>query len=295
MAPPLASALLVACSLAAEPPVTPVAPPAGDADAASLGGFRLSLSLEAWLPRLEGRFTDGPVGVDVRTTDLHDLETSFCGALELHRDRLSIAVRGFSFSTDGGGDAAAPFTLGGFSVAAGQPIHTAFSWWAAGLELRYDLYRPLAEEPTPWSEPRAGWKAPANNTDLAVFTLLAADVESMRRSLANLSTGLAVDAKETFAAVELGGGFRLAFDTKARLPVIRRVEIEGLFAARGVLPTGSGAFSLGARVEAGITAWFCDSGALYFGYRYLGATYEGDEMTLDGSLQGLRGGVRFEF
>jgi hypothetical protein len=125
--------------------------------------------------------------------------------------------------------------------------------------------------------------------------LASADVQGMQRDLANLSSGLAVDANETFAVINAGLGFRLAFDTKEHFPIVRRVDLGASVAGGGILPMAGGDFGFGTRIEADITFWFCKEGAAYFGYRYIGGSYEGEEVSLDGSLQGLRGGIRFEF
>ena len=285
---PLPLALLLASStLAADPAV---APAADDADA-----FKLSLTIEAWFPRLEGNFTDGPAKTDVSAPDLDDSEPTFAGELALTRDRLAVSLRGFAMSTEGRGPADEPFTLGGLAVNAGDAVDNSFSWWSAGALVAYDVYRPLAEQPTRWSEPRTNWTAPANNTDLSVFALVSADVQGMQRDLTNLASGLSTDANETFAVLNAGLGFRLAFDTKEWFPVVRRVDLGASVAGGAILPVSGGDFGFGARIEADIAFWFCKEGAAYFGYRYLGGTYEGEDMTLEGSLQGLRGGIRFEF
>jgi len=306
-APAFASALLVASALAADPTSALAADPtsalAADSTSALAAAtppadpseFRLSLALEAWFPRLEGKFTDGPAKVDVRSPDLHDSEPTFSGALRFTRDRLHVEVRGFRFSTDGDGAAPESFTLGGLPVAAGDAIDTSFSWWSAGAQVSYDFFRPLAEQRTPWSEPRSDWTPPANATDLSVFALVSADIAGIERTLANQTTGLSTDARETFAVLDAGIGFRFAFNTKEWFPIVRRVDLGATVAAGAVIPVGGGDFDLGARIEADIKAWFCDAGAVTFGYRYLGGTYDGEDMTLEGSLQGLRLGVEFRF
>jgi hypothetical protein len=283
----LAPALLVASAFAANPAAVPPTPDPSE--------FRLSLALEAWFPRLEGNFTDGPAKVDVRAPDLHDSEPTFSGALALTRDRLRVEVRGFSFSTDGDGAAGDSFTLGGLPIAAGDTIDTSFSWWSAGTQVSYDFFRPLAEQRTPWSEPRSDWTPPANAADLSVFALASADIAGIERTLANRTTGLATDARETFAVLNAGIGFRFAFNTKEWFQVVRRVDLGAAVAAGAIIPVAGGDFDIGARIEADIKAWFCDSGAVTFGYRYLGGTYDGEDMTLEGSLQGLRLGVEFRF
>jgi hypothetical protein len=284
----LAPALLAASAFAADPALSEA--PLGETEP-----FRLSLSLEAWFPRLEGEFTDGPADVDVRTPDLHDAEPSFAGALAFRQDRLEVALRGFAFATDGGGAADAAFELGGLSVDAGDDFTADFSWWSVGAEVTYDFYRPLAERPTPWSEARDGWKPAANATDLAVFALVSADLNQFERTLANLDTGLSTDANETFASLAVGVGFRLSFDTKPSMPLIRRVDLGAKAALGAHLPLGGGDFGVGARIEADIRAHFNEHVAAYFGYRYSGGGFEGEDMTLEGSLQGIRGGIRIEF
>ena len=102
-------------------------------------------------------------------------------------------------------------------------------------------------------------------------------------------------ADETFVTVQAGLGFRFAFDTKESFPIVRRVTLGAKAAYGASIPTGDGDPEGAFRVEAEIAAWFCDEGAAYFGYRYTGGDYDGDDMRLEGSLQGLRAGIRVEF
>lgn len=263
------------------------------------GGFRLALELDAWFPRLEGDFTDGgparDAEVDVRSPDLHASEASFAGALAIVRERLAISLRGFSFSTEGSGPAAAAFELGGVPVAAGDAFASDFAWWSAGVEVAYDFWKPLDERPTPWSARRDGWTAPANGTDFAILGLVSADLSGLSRTISNLSTGLATDANESFVALEAGLGMRLGFDTSSRIPVVRRVEFAAKAAGGVELPMGGGDLGSAARVEASLTAWFCHEGAATFGYRLVGGSFDGEDMALDGSLQGLFAGIRIAF
>ena len=286
---PLAPLLIASSALAADP--APATAPVVDDPSA----FKLSLSIEAWFPRLEGNFVDGPAEVDVSATDLDDSEPSFGGELALTRDRHTVSLRGFATATEGSGPVDGAYTLGGLSVNAGDAVDNSFSWWSAGAQIAYDFYRPLAEQPTRWSEPRANWTAPANNTDLSVFALVSADAQGLQRDLANLTSGLSTDANETFAVINAGLGFRLAFDTKEHFPIVRRVDLGASAAGGAILPMTGGDFGFGVRIEADINFWFCPKGAAYFGYRYIGGSYEGEDLALDGSLQGLRGGIRFEF
>jgi hypothetical protein len=279
--------LPLAAALALEPEAAPITSEPAE--------FQLSLALDAWLPRLEGDFTDAGAKVDVRTIDLHDAAATFAGALTMTRDRLDVTIRGFSFSTDGGGVATTPSTLGGITISTGDTFTSDFSWWSAGLEIAYDIYRPLAERPTAWSDPRANWEPAANATDFSVFLLLSADIDAMSRTISDATSGLSTDANESFAAFEVGLGFHLGFDTSPTLPILRRIDI-GAEAAYGLsVPTGGGDLGGASRVEANISAWFCQEGAVYFGYRLVGGSFEGDDMSLDGSLQGLHAGIRLAF
>ncbi len=282
-----AGTLALASSLALEPEVTaPVTDPTA---------FKLVLEVDAWLPRLAGNFTDDGAEVDVSDADLHDAELSFAGALQIVRDRLSVGVRGFSFATDGGGEVTTPFTLGGIDFASGDQFSSSFSWWSAGVEVSYDFYRPLAERPSSWSEPVAGWTPAANGTDLSVYGLLAIDISAMQRALSNASSALRTDANETFFDVEIGIGFEVSFDTKPSMPIVRRVSLSAE-AAYGInTPMGDGEFASASRLEANISAWFCDKGAVFFGYRIISGSFDGEELGLDGSVQGLRAGLFIEF
>lgn len=261
--------------------------------------FRLALTLDAWLPRLSGHFTDGgparDAKVDIRDPDLRGSEPTFAGELSVAFDRYDVSLRGFAFSTEGSGPATSAFSLDGVAIAAGAPFSSSFSWWSAGIEVAYDLWRPLAERPTPWSEPQAGWTPPSNGTDFAILGLVSADLSAIERALTNEATGSGSDAKESFVSVEAGLGFRLGFDAPSGTPVVRRVEIGAKAAAGLTMPMGDGDFGGAARIEAGLTAWFCAEGAATIGYRLVGGSFDGDEMSLDGSLQGLFAGVRIAF
>lgn len=257
--------------------------------------FHLELSLDAWLPRLEGNFTDDGARVDVRTPDLHDMEASFAGELSLVRDRLAVSLRGFSFSTDGGGTADEAFTLGGVAVASGDAFTSEFSWWSVGAEVAYDFYRPFAQEPSPWSEPRDRWTPPANGTELAFFGLVSADIDAISRTISDATTGLGSDESDSYLALEIGAGFRFGFDTKEWFPIVRRIDISAKGAYGLSIPVSDGDLGGASRVEADISFWFCKEGAAYFGYRLVGGDFDGDVMQLDGSLQGLRAGIKLVF
>ena len=79
------------------------------------------------------------------------------------------------------------------------------------------------------------------------------------------------------------------------MPLIRRIDLGSKAAYGAHLAFDGGDGGTGGRIEADIHAHFSEQLSAYFGYRYSGGGFEGEDMTLDGSLQGIRGGVRFEF
>lgn len=259
--------------------------------------FKLDVSADFWLPRLEGHFTDNGADVDVRAVDVHDSTPSFGGTLGFRSDRIAFSVRGFAFSTTGATDASEAFTLGGITVNQGDAFHSSFSWWGFGGELLYDFYRPNAERPMMWSDAREGWKAPANNTDFSVFTTVSADIQSMARDIVDTTTSDSTTANEAFLTLELGIGVRVGFDTRESFPLVRRMEICGKAQAGLAMPMGSGDSSMGtaSHIEADATAWFSPQCAAYFGYRLIGLSADAEELSLTGSLQGLRAGIKLEF
>jgi hypothetical protein len=270
-----AAALLISTSLHADGP-------AGAAPAPDDGAFRLELAIDLWMPRLEGDFTDAGAEIDVRDVDVHDTEVVPAGALTLTRDRLKVELRGFSFATEGLDTAAGPFTLGGLPVAAGDVFDSSFSWWSAGAEVSYELLRPHRDG--------------TNGTDFSLFLLASLDVQSVTRDIADLTSGAApATAREAFVAAEIGGGFRLAFDTRASVPLFRRVEVAARAAAGAAIPMGDGDLGTASRVEARFTGWIADDLAVYGGYRLVGASLTGEELEMTASLQGLHAGLRYEF
>lgn len=257
-------------------------------------GFRLDFSGEAWRPRLEGSFTDDFSTVDVRDVDLHDPETVFAGELRIARDRLRVAVRGFSFDTRGGGVADASFALDGLAVDAGDAFTSSFSWWKVGAEARYDLYRPLERNPGPFSD--AQFVAPPpRGTEFSVFVVGSMEFSDMRRTLANLALDEAQEARESFVSTMAGAGFEVSFATNGAIPGVRAVTVAAQAAGGLALPADDGEIGGVARIEADVAFHLCDGARAYFGYRFDGGTYAGEEMTLEGSLQGLRLGLELRF
>ena len=260
-----------------------------DADAASLPTalddapppFRLVVSTDLWLPRLEGDFTDAGAEVDVRAVDLHDSETSFAGALALVGDRVRVELRGFSFSTHGSSVAESATTLGGVGLAPGDRYDSSFSWWSAGAEVSYEALRVHRDG--------------ANGTDFGLFLLGSLDVQSVSRDLVNLTTGLATDAHEPVFVAEAGAGFRLGFDTRASVPLFRSIEIGGKGTVGAAVPMGDGDLGGATRIEAWFSGRVTESLSLFVGYRLVGLGLAGEEMEMTGSLQGLRAGFSYEF
>ena len=251
------------------------------ADAGETAPFRLEVAIDLWLPRLEGDFTDAGAEVDVRATDLHDSETAPAGSLTLTRGALAVELRGFSFSTEGRGPAGEDYALGGIAVSAGDTVDSAFSWWSAGAEVRYEFLE--------------RHRGASNGTDFSLFALGSLDVQSVTRDLANETTGDLARAKEGFFVAEVGGGFRLAFDTGGGFPLFRRVEILSKAALGLSLPFGDGEFGGATRIEARFTGWLDERSAVYIGYRLVGASLTGEDLEMTASLQGLRAGFRHEF
>ena len=94
---------------------------------------------------------------------------------------------------------------------------------------------------------------------------------------------------------EIGGGFRLAFDTKSGFPLFRRAAVSGKAAVGASIPMSDGDFGGASRIEARFSGWITESAAVYIGYRLVGVSLSGEEMEMTGSLQGLCAGFRYEF
>ena len=243
--------------------------------------FRLELAIDLWMPRLEGDFTDAGAQVDVRDVDLHETEAVFAGALTLKRDRVQVELRGFSFATEGSSVATDAFTLGTVTVGTGDAFDSSLSWWSAGAEVSYEASRPQ-------------WSA-TNGTNLSLFLLASLDVQSMSRDITDLTTAETTTADEAFVVAEIGGGFRLAFDTKSGFPLFRRAAVSGKAAVGASIPMSDGDFGGASRIEARFSGWITEGAAVYIGYRLVGVSLSGEEMEMTGSLQGLCAGFRYEF
>ena len=76
---------------------------------------------------------------------------------------------------------------------------------------------------------------------------------------------------------------------------MRRASITGLASYGLALPVSGGDLGSAVRIEAELRAWFCDEGSVSIGYRLVGVDLDGEDMSLDGSLQGLFAGIAIEF
>ena len=115
------------------------------------------------------------------------------------------------------------------------------------------------------------------------------------RDITDLTTAETTTADEAFVVAEIGGGFRLAFDTKSGFPLFRRAAVSGKAAVGASIPMSDGDFGGASRIEARFSGWITESAAVYIGYRLVGVSLSGEEMEMTGSLQGLCAGFRYEF
>jgi hypothetical protein len=284
-APPPAPAAESAAETVAKPTAETVAAP----------GWTLDFAADAWFPRLVGDITRGGAAIDTRDIGLSGSEVAFAGELGLSFDRWRVAVSGFTFSTDGTAGAASAFEFGGISVAAGDSLATSADWWGVGVDLSYQLWRPLETRPFPWSEPGP---VPANpgpdgrsRVDFAIDPAFGLSYLDFSQSLTDRTQGLTTEFSGQWLGVRFGADVAADFHVKDLVGFLDTVRLEVGATAGPTAPLSGGSGGWIVDLEAAFVLYATPNVAARLGYRYLDADLEGDSGTASVSLQGLFAGV----
>ena len=311
--------LIVACVLSADPgafagvgdaraaPGAAVPGPATGSAAAArvLGvGERVGVTGEVgvWVPRLTGTAQVGAGGTQFQLNQdlgVGEGNAGIAGEFGVWVDRWRFGGMGFAVNGGETQSADAAGTFGSTAIASGDSITGSFSAWMAGAEAAYVLWRPMADEPWPWSAAGdnrdSATKAMGSDGyprfDVRVLLLGGALAFHYDQELTNQSTGSSSSFDRTVGCVYGGAGLDIQLGFEGRVPLVRAVRI---YANAGVGPSIPDLETVW-MVRVGFAFLVDDSIGAEFGYRLFDFDLVDGPSEVDGGLRGLFGGVTIRF
>lgn len=299
---------IVACVLAAAPGMAAASPadePAAAAAARVLGvGERVGVTgeLGVWVPRLTGTAQVGSAGTQFQLNEdlgVGEGNAGIAGEFGVWVDRWRFG--GMGFAVNGGETQSADVagTFGTTAIATGDTITGSFSAWMAGAEAAYVLWRPMADEPWPWSDAGSNRDAATRAMGLdgyprfdVLFLLLGGGLAlHYEQELVNQSTASTSTFDRTVACAYGGAGVDVRMGFEGRVPFLRAVRV---YANAGVGPSIPD-FETVWMVRVGFAFIVDENIGVEFGYRLFDFDLVDGPSEVDGGLRGLFGAVTVRF
>ncbi len=272
------ASIVVAAALAAPPEVTESAPERT---------FELDFGGQAYFTRLVGNFNDGAAQVSVEDIGLHDSAIAMDAAFTVHEGKFHASLQALSFNTSGSGSAAETMSFSGITVNAGDAFTSNLDTWTFGAKVAYDFWEPYAED------------ANAPNADDFAFVMqgiVAVEFVNLSRTINDLTTLDSMEGDDSFLVPSVGGGFNVGFDVGHAVPMVQRLEIYTDALIGATLPLQSdGGFGMALNIDAGCRLWLSPHFSLNLGYQLVGGAFDGRDIDLTGSLQGIVAGASWRF
>ncbi|MFO0872794.1 MAG: hypothetical protein U0575_02325 [Phycisphaerales bacterium] len=253
---------------------------------------------DAWFPRLDGNTRYGGATFDLGDQfDLNNSEAIFDGFAQLNWQRWELSLSGFSFSTNGNAVAGAPFVWGDVSASTGDALQSSFSLDSVAFEVGYALFRPLADQPWPWSERVRNERNTVPGTDdyrgdLSFVPYIGARWFDIDQSLLDAANGDSARYSSNWLAAYAGLRLELSIRMPKQVPFLDRLVISAGGAYGGVFAGGDGSYL---QVRAGLDLYFTPNLALSAGYQLIELNADDDSFTFDGGLQGVWVGATLWF
>jgi hypothetical protein len=230
---------------------------------------------------------------------VQDSEAAIAGEFAVASGRWRVGGMGYSVSGSGSEAAPTAGTFGSTAIAVGDRIKGSYSSWMAGAEAAYLLWRPMADEPWPWSG--AGTNREQASTDFgangrplfdAQFLLLGGVLAlHYEQDLTNTTTDSSSGFDRTVACVYGGAGIDVRLGLDGRVPLVQDVRIYGNAGLGPSIPDGEAIWM----VRVGVALLIDENIGVEFGYRLFDFNLVDGPSEVDAGLRGLFGGVAVKF
>ncbi len=275
------ASIVVAAALAAPPELVETVP---------ARSFQLDLGAQAYFTRLVGNFNDGAAQVSVEDIGLHDSVIAIDAAMTVHEGKLHASLQALSFNTSGSGIAAETMSFSGITVGDGDAFTSSLDLWTFGAKVAYDFWEPYADDTG------SAQHATPNNFEFVIQGVLALEFVNMSRTISDTTALASMEGDDSFLVPSVGGGFDVSFDVEHAVGFVERVEIYTDALIGATLPLQSdGGFGMALNIDAGCRLWLTPHFAMNFGYQLVGGAYDGRDIDLTGSLQGIVVGASWRF
>ncbi len=248
--------------------------------------LRVTLLAGVWMPRLGGTSSLGAGAPDIDLATQLQLDTwEATPNVELaicSREKWTVTISGFGFSTDSLGTFPGNATFGGLTLNNGDVYQASFDMTSVAFDIAAAVYRPFAPGSTRAAQfdNRAWDGRPV--ADLRISPLFGMRWVDVDQSIS--SGGLSAEGGGEWAVLCGGLTIELECRPQNRVPFYSGIRLEGS-AALGAAFGGDGGFEW--QVRAGLTVQFTEHAGLLFGYRLVELNVENDDYSLNGGLQGL--------
>ncbi|MSR41292.1 MAG: hypothetical protein EXS10_05245 [Phycisphaerales bacterium] len=221
---------------------------------------------------------------------MHDSTIAINAAMTIHEGKFHVALQGMSFETSGSGIAAETMSFEGITVNNGDAFTSSFDAWIFGAQVAYDLWEPYAADGDAKAAPNS------NAFSFVIQGIVALEFVNMSRTISDTTAFDTFEGNDSFLVPSVGAGFDVGFDLGDAVPFAERLEVYTDVLIGGTMPLQSdGGFGMSLNIDAGCRLWCTPHLALSLGYQLIGGSYDGRDIDLTGSLQGIVVGASWRF
>lgn len=292
---PLSAADILEYQQATAP--APVATPAAAQVHGDSGELRISVAPALWMARVRGNTSQGGQTFSVDGEfGLNDYEATFNGELSASWGVFyKVMLTGWFFSTNATSFAQSGGDFGGVPIAIGDRLSSDFSAAGAGAEFDMTLWRPFADQKTPWgaSIPNDANRAADGQykADLRFKAIGAVRWYSASLSVNDQTVGASSSYSMGAVMPGIGAGIELDLHTADRLSWLDSITLESSGATGMNFSNGQYFVFIRASVCANFNANF----SAEFGYRLEDYKLDNSNAVFDGGVQGLFAGIHVDF
>lgn len=261
------------------------------------GDLSISLAPALWMARVRGESSmNGPTFSLDGEFGLNDYEATFNGELSIAWGEFCrVMVTGWCFSTSATATAQSAGDFGPINMGIGDRLASDFSAAGAGAEFDMVLWRPLADQETPWGgtvpKPDNHSVDGSYKADLRFKGICALRWYSAELSVSDQTAATSASYSMGALMPGIGGGIELDLHTKDRISWLESISLE----ASGLTGMNFVNGQYFVAIRASISANFTPNLAAQFGYRLEDFKLDNSSAVFDGGVQGLFVGINVRF